>query len=314
MIEFENCAILSECIHKGKIGRLLTTNSEIVFEARDKKSGDWSNVYRARLQDLKWISSVSSMGRHPQTNYLLHFAGKAGMDYIEYFSVPQASGTDLSAMLRFTEYLDLRNLDSSNAFDQEVTFTCQVVDATGWAPQVGAVVDLDLTETGLQLISTSMNGTARTSEVAYSDITKVDVEGFSKTTGAQVFGGGFGIQGAIEGMAAAAILNSLTTRSSNWVVVTIEARTGRAVLLIDGASEQEVKKYLRRARDAVLAASDSTVAVPSSAPDNSTDIVTRLERLSALFERGVLSDSEFAEAKGKLIQGRVDSPEQDPDT
>jgi hypothetical protein len=117
--------------------------------------------------------------------------------------------------------------------------------------------------------------------VPYSDLHTLDVQGYTKTKGGNVFGGGFGAKGALEGMAAATILNALTTTSTRWVVITIIGPGGSIVLRKDGEVSGVVRQRLRTARDTIL-------SVPSfSQPTQSHDqneLVSGLERLAKMLE------------------------------
>jgi hypothetical protein len=69
-------------------------------------------------------------------------------------------------------------------------------------------------------------------EVHYSQVEVVDIGGPGLVrTGGGFVGGGFGATGAIEGMAVAAVLNALTTRTSIKTIVRIQATTCELFLL-----------------------------------------------------------------------------------
>lgn len=48
----------------------------------------------------------------------------------------------------------------------------------------------------------------------YRDVSAIAVDGETITTGGGFIGGGFGVEGAAEGMAVASVLNALTTRTN----------------------------------------------------------------------------------------------------
>lgn len=50
--------------------------------------------------------------------------------------------------------------------------------------------------------------------VPYTNLTKIDISGGTSTTDAGMIGGGFGLQGAAEGIAVASILNALSRKTS----------------------------------------------------------------------------------------------------
>ena len=80
----------------------------------------------------------------------------------------------------------------------------------------------------------------------------------------------------------------------------------------DGASERVIKNVLKRTvvaftnkvRDALHASRKpaSVQPVAAAAPTSTADdVVSKLERLAALKERGILSDAEFAEQKARIL-------------
>lgn len=78
----------------------------------------------------------------------------------------------------------------------------------------------------------------------------------------------------------------------------------------DGASERVIKNvwkktvvaFTNKVRDALHATRRAASApVSAAAPAAADDIVSKLERLATLKERGILTDAEFAEQKAKLL-------------
>jgi hypothetical protein len=79
----------------------------------------------------------------------------------------------------------------------------------------------------------------------------------------------------------------------------------------DGASERIIKNvwkktvvaFTNKVRDALQAARKSSAAPTQAqaAPAPVDDVVSKLERLAALKERGILTDAEFADQKARLL-------------
>src|SRR3954452_22683911 len=66
---------------------------------------------------------------------------------------------------------------------------------------------------------------AETSGLPYNDVIAIEIGGAGETrTGGGFFGGGFGVQGAAEGMLAATALNMLTSRTKVDTVISIRAQ------------------------------------------------------------------------------------------
>jgi hypothetical protein len=148
-------------------------------------------------------------------------------------------------------------------------------------------------------------------EVPYGQIEHVEIggPGLVKSGGGFV-GGGFGVTGAIEGMAIAAILNGLTTRTSIRTVVRIQGTGCELFLLYTGATPDQLRIGMSRTLSIIRSALATEVAertqqgvraVPSSP-------VEELAKLADMLEKGLLTREEFDLLKAKLI-GR---PTSDP--
>ncbi len=128
--------------------------------------------------------------------------------------------------------------------------------------------------------------------VAYADIQVLQITGSRTTSSAGVFGGGFGVAGAVEGMLAASVINGLTSSTTVYSVVRVAARAAEYVFVsrsIDsGALGMMLTPVQLRIRQATPAAPTSGVA-------------DELAKLAQLRDSGVLSDAEFGSAKARLL-------------
>lgn len=133
--------------------------------------------------------------------------------------------------------------------------------------------------------------------VPYSNVKAIQISGSTTNTSAGVFGGGFGVVGAVEGMLAASVINSLTSRRSVFSLLRVEARDAEYVFVSEtvesGSLNMMLTPVLLRIRQA------QAVALPASAPVAS--MADELTKLAQLREAGVLSDQEFAAAKARLL-------------
>jgi hypothetical protein len=71
--------------------------------------------------------------------------------------------------------------------------------------------------------------------VAYSEVSSLEIGGAgtrSYSTNAGVRGGGFGLQGALEGMAVASLINAATSRTTTVHDTTLSFRAGPSALLM----------------------------------------------------------------------------------
>ena len=69
---------------------------------------------------------------------------------------------------------------------------------------------------------------------------------------------------------------------------------------ISQVPKKAVANFAERARSAIDRLSSSASSAPSAAAADN-DVVSRLERLASLRDRGVLTDEEFAEQKAKIL-------------
>jgi len=119
--------------------------------------------------------------------------------------------------------------------------------------------------------------------------------------GGGFFGGGFGAKGAVEGMAIASVLNSMTTRTSITTLITVADDASEAFFLHQSATPEEVRRHLsplfvslRRARLGERTA---------DASKDTADLTSRLAVLAQLHGAGSLSDAEFETAKKSVLDG-----------
>ena len=93
----------------------------------------------------------------------------------------------------------------------------------------GEPVDALFTEKGVVL-----QGKTRSARFSYFELVEFNITGpGSVTSGGGFVGGGFGVEGAIEGMAIAAILNGLTTKTKIHTFITLITNFGELHLHYD---------------------------------------------------------------------------------
>jgi DNA-directed RNA polymerase subunit RPC12/RpoP len=137
--------------------------------------------------------------------------------------------------------------------------------------------------------------------IPYAQIHSIQVDGTSTRRNAGMMGGGFGIAGAAEGMLAASVINSLTARTTVNTILRIAAASSEFVFVSDTIESKSLEMFLTpvypRVRQARAPEASST-----SAPQASTSsLADELGKLAKLRDDGVLSDAEFAAAKGRLL-------------
>jgi hypothetical protein len=112
--------------------------------------------------------------------------------------------------------------------------------------------------------------------------------------GGGFIGGGFGVEGAAEGMIVASVLNSLTTKRAISTVVELQLRDATLIFHYGGRPPEGLRIWFAPVFG-MLRERSSTTATPAST------VAADLERLAGLVERGFLSREEFDSAKRQLL-------------
>jgi hypothetical protein len=141
-------------------------------------------------------------------------------------------------------------------------------------------------------------------EVPYSHVEDVEIGGPGLVkTGGGFAGGGFGVSGAVEGMAIAAVLNTLTTRTSVKTIVRIQGTSCELFLLHTKFTPEQLRIAMSRPLGAIRSAratqapGGGTQHAPVAAPSP----VQELTKLADMLEKGLLTREEFDMMKAKLL-------------
>lgn len=140
--------------------------------------------------------------------------------------------------------------------------------------------------------------------VYYGDIHALQVSGSTRTTNAGVIGGGFGVAGAVEGMLAASVINSLTTSTTIYTLLRIATKSAEYVFISRTFESSNLQMFLTSIQPRVRqgqAASALQALPPHRASAES--VADELLKLSKLRDSGVISDAEFASMKARLLGG-----------
>jgi hypothetical protein len=143
-------------------------------------------------------------------------------------------------------------------------------------------------------------------ELPYGAMEAIDIGGPGLVkSGGGFIGGGFGAVGAAEGMAAAAILNALTTRTKIKTVVRVQASGAELFLLHPRTEPEPLRIELSRALGAVREAqAQRRESAPRQGHPRSGSLVEELSKLAGMLERGLLTREEFDHLKARLIAQR----------
>jgi hypothetical protein len=91
---------------------------------------------------------------------------------------------------------------------------------------------------------------------------------------------------------------SAVSHKTGLIFGKIEVATGGGIKKIDNIDKKDVVKVAQIISDLINKPKDSTV---TNTEGTSNDVVSKLERLAALRQSGILSDQEFTEQKTKIL-------------
>lgn len=173
------------------------------------------------------------------------------------------------------------------------TYTMVVVSSKGMGLPEAAVVILTF---GQDSVSFTMRDSDFVTSLPFEEIELFEVSGPGKISqDAGLIGGGFGIKGALLGMAVATAVNALTNKTETHTFLTM-ATPSKSVTLLTVEYEPE-KLKMRLASYLAHVQGNKR----SATPQVGQDLVSHLSRLSEMRAAGLLSEEEFQKAKGKLL-------------
>ena len=163
---------------------------------------------------------------------------------------------------------------------------CTLLGGCGYPFAIGQRLDVWFSSDAIRLQASEGGSPA---EIFYPEIVDLAVTGpGAVTTGGGFIGGGFGFEGAVQGMAIAAVLNLLTSRSKVHTFLQIVTHQGEIFLHYGGLEPGALRialspvfTHLRRSDPGWLDA--------------------RLQRLDALRSQAALSEEQFASLKARLL-------------
>jgi hypothetical protein len=123
-------------------------------------------------------------------------------------------------------------------------------------------------------------------------------EGLYQTGGGWI-GGGFGISGALQGAAFASVMNALTTRTHNDCYFRFVYPGTDATFQVLSHAPKNLEAALSGVRNWLE--TRNPVSAQSSQGGSSTSRVEQLEKLHQLFEKGILTKSEYQAEKKRIL-------------
>lgn len=163
---------------------------------------------------------------------------------------------------------------------------CTILGGCGYPFAVGQRLDIRFSSDAIRLQLSEENSSA---DIFYPEVVDLAVTGPGVvTTGGGFIGGGFGFEGALQGMAIAAVLNLLMSRTKVHTFLQIVTHQGELFLHYGGLEPGALRivlspvfAHLRRSDPGWLDA--------------------RLQRLDTLRSQGTLSEEQFALLKVRLL-------------
>jgi hypothetical protein len=168
----------------------------------------------------------------------------------------------------------------------------------------GATVDLVFGSDGLQFYpAPARQVDAELASIRFGAEFSIELTGPGKvTSGGGFMGGGFGLVGAVEGMAIASFLNKITTSTRIVTVIVVGDHEHEGFFVNTTLTPEQLRRHL----SPVFVRLRNYRATPGAEQrvEQPVDLIANLERLSALHQSGALDDNEFALAKQTLLGPR----------
>lgn len=136
-------------------------------------------------------------------------------------------------------------------------------------------------------------------ELDYSELLDIHLSGPGEVTSdAGIWGGGFGLEGAAQGIAIASVINSLTRRTTINTFLKIDWRDGEAFYHYTRLGPEQLRMAMSKVFVKLRGRSGNTRLEQS----RSATRIDELEKLASLFERGLLDEGEYRALKKRLIE------------
>jgi len=116
------------------------------------------------------------------------------------------------------------------------------------------------------------------------------------TTGGGWMGGGFGLEGAIQGIIIAEVLNAVTTKQDTVTLLYLSGQGGGVALHTPDYEPETLRIRLAAGFGQMAQARNKPAAAVAT-----DDPLVRLERLADARKKGLLSNEEYKRVRAKII-------------
>lgn len=165
-----------------------------------------------------------------------------------------------------------------------------ILGGFGWDNKKGEVFWLSINEKEIFLNKIDSDFEL---QININNISEIDINGPGTTvTNAGISGGGFGLEGAATGMAAATVINLLTTNIKTKTYIYLKYNESEVIMLTDGLEPQGAR----------IMFSGAYASLSNNQKISSPSLADEFKKLHSLLEQGILSNDEFAEAKNSLLK------------
>jgi hypothetical protein len=184
------------------------------------------------------------------------------------------------------------------------TIVCSYLGGDGAPLKPGARYYLAFRDDGLTVSATSAEDqTLWHSSFATDTLISIDGRG-RYTTGGGYFGGGIGSTTSIaKGVAAASVLNALTTATHVDTVIHVQTPMASLFFGHDQRTPRELRIYLARFVDKLAPRPPDQAPSTNNMNQKPPSLSEELTKLAELHMSGHLNDEEYAAAKARLISG-----------
>jgi hypothetical protein len=191
-------------------------------------------------------------------------------------------------------------LPLEQAADDRIVGRCTYAAGAHLSLAPGAEFDLVFRQEQLQVYEfPAANEHEPVAELDYANMFELELGGPGAIkSGGGFVGGGFGLEGAVEGMAIASALNALTTRHKIVTVIRVADSAHEGFFVSPSITPEDLRRNLSPVYVALKRHASVTDRAASAVAG---DLVSKIERLAALHSAGSLTDEEFASAKRGLL-------------
>jgi hypothetical protein len=184
----------------------------------------------------------------------------------------------------------------------------EMIAGSGDCPPAGTLCSLATLADGVLVVAEI--GAQGCTLLPYAELLELEVGGRGAVSyGGRIIGGGFGLTGALAGMAVASMINTATRKTVVDSFLRLTARNTEMLLRHWTYDPETVRGRLSRMFTAQLAAARApsapmpvVVAASPSAEPVALSPVDELERLTKLHAAGTLTDTEFEMARARQIR------------